>query len=177
MTSERPRVVDRLHTAADRWSLRVSLGFPWSTVSGWLVVRNFAAMPKLLKLLTASGIAIVLVPITMTFRPTRVSGREVAPAEWWSSGAGPLVAVACAFIATAAFLVLRRSRLGRPLFVLAALAQVALVPLGLRIAGAHDAVPVPWLLLHLVLVALLGLYLSKSGAVRKYFRGSPETSG
>lgn len=140
--------------------------------------RNFLAMPPLLKLLTAVTVAAPVIAITLMFphQSIRVFGRQVGASEWWSSGAGLTLLVVGALMLTASFLMLKRSRYGRPAYILGWIALSLSAPLIAYLTGTYSPTEVPSLLSNLVVTVLIGLYLYKSRATQKYFVVDPTTA-
>jgi hypothetical protein len=135
--------------------------------------KNFATMPWLLKLITLNAaLGIVLIAATVAV-PVNVNGLEVAPTEWWSSGAGPVTALAMALLFVSAYLMLKRSALARKLYLVSLGFAFATVPIVDHMVGndmtfaAPDALSGP--VFALVLMLVLGCYLHLNRDVQKYF--------
>ena len=130
---------------------------------------SFSAMPWVLKLVTlnaAFGLAMVA---ATTVVPFDAAGKKIPPGQWWSSGAGPVLALAMVPLFVAVYLMLRRSPRARPLY-LCSLAIVTLTsPIVSRLAGMDIAPAIPGIVLCLLLIPALGLYLYFNGGVRAYF--------
>jgi hypothetical protein len=138
-----------------------------------VIRKNFAAMPWLLKLITLNAaLGIVLIAATVAV-PVNVYGREVAPSEWWSSGAGPVTAVAMALLFVSAYLLLERSAIARKLYLVSLSFAFATGPIVDHMVGARstDVVAVVLLqpLVALLLILLLACYLYLNRGVQKYF--------
>jgi hypothetical protein len=136
---------------------------------------SFGAMPRLLKLITLNavfGVALVAASVAVPFD---VYGRKVPATEWWSSGAGPVLALAMVPGFASAWLMLRRSPLARKLY-LSSFALLSLTgPLIAHLAGADATDAIPGLVLCLLLIPLLGSYLYLSRDVQDYFRPTERT--
>ena len=130
---------------------------------------SFSAMPWLLKLVTlnaAFGLAMVAATAVVPFD---AAGKKIPPEQWWSSGAGPVLALSMVPLFVAAYLMLRRSPRARQLY-LCSFAFVTLIsPIVWRLAGMDIARAIPGLVLCLLLIPALGLYLYLNRSVGAYF--------
>jgi hypothetical protein len=133
--------------------------------------KNFMAMPPLLKLLTAVTVGVPIFCIATMFphQSIGVFGRQMTASEWWSSGAGLTTLVVGGLMLAAAFLMLRRSRYGRPAYLLGLIVVSLSAPLIAYLTGSDFPAEVPSLLSDLVFTVFIGLYLYKSRAVQNYF--------
>jgi hypothetical protein len=133
--------------------------------------KNFMAMPSLLKLLTVVTVGVPIFCIATMFphQSIGVFGRQMTASEWWSSGAGPTTLVVGGLMLAAAFLMLRRSRYGRPAYLLGLIVVSLSAPLIAYLTGSDFPADVPSLLSDLVFTVFIGLYLYKSRAVQNYF--------
>lgn len=135
--------------------------------------NNFLAMPPLLKLLimaTLVGPAYVATSI-FSHQPINVFGRQISTSEWWSCGAGPTTLVVVGLMLAAALLTLKRSRRGRPVYILASLALSASIPLTAHFIRMDVFYALPSLTSNIVLTALIGLYLYRNCTAQNYFIG------
>lgn len=135
------------------------------------------AMPRLLKLLTAAAAIppIVCIGSMIPHRSIGVFGRNMTTSQWWDSGAGLATLFASCLIIAAALLMLKRSRHGRPVYILAWVTMTLIVPLTARLVRADFATAVPSLVSNLVLTGVIGVYLYKSAAVKRYFGARPDS--
>lgn len=88
-------------------------------------------MPGILKWLSAVGL-VPLLFLLATLIPNRsinVDGKLVANLDWWSSGAGAVVAVLAIVMTAAEIQLLRRSKYGRPFFLMGMVLTMASGPL------------------------------------------------
>lgn len=135
--------------------------------------KNFLAMPLLLKLLTAVTVVVPIFCIATMFphQSIGVFGRQLTTTAWWSSGAGLTTLVVGGIMLAAAFLMLRRSPYGRPAYITAWIAISLSAPLISYLTATDFPAEVPSLISDLMLTALIGVYLYKSGAIRDYLKG------
>ena len=160
---------ESFRSRARRWSLLVvGLGWP---LSEWELTRNFRAMPKLLRWLTALGLCVTLffVPVLIPGNTVRAFGRSISTQEWWLSGAGWIFACTYGLVPVSAVLMLRRSRYGRSLYVLACFTAIGFAPLAAWLVRAPGLLDLPSLVVGFIMVGLIALYLGRNRAVRKYF--------
>lgn len=75
----------------------------------------------------------------------------------------------------AGLLMLRRSRFGRPAFILGLIAVSLSDPLISYLTELDFPAKLPSILSNLVVTLLVGLYLYKSRAIQKYFVADPAT--
>jgi hypothetical protein len=137
------------------------------------VVRNFGAMPKILRWITTLGLASVLM-IFGTLVPcatVRAFGRVVLAEEWWSSGAGWIVLLSMWPLPVSAALMLLRRQEGAWLCVLGWITTHAGAPLVARMFGLPLRFPLQSLAFDLPIFVFLVLYLGRSVAVRAFFQG------
>ena len=130
---------------------------------------SFSAMPWLLKLITlhaAFGLAIVAATAIV---PVDAAGKKIPPWQWWSSGAGPVVALGMVPLFVAAYLMLRRSPRARQLYLCSLALLLLTSPIVWRLVGMDIAPAIPGLVLCLLLIPALGLYLYFNRGVRAYF--------
>ena len=137
------------------------------------MVKNFIAMPAILKLLTAV-VAISLVFCIGSTNPhwsINVFGRQTTSSEWWVSGAGLATSIVSCLMLLSAILMLRRRRWGRQVYIFSWIVLSLLIPIVALLEGVGFYVAAPSLLSNLVLTALVSVYLYKSNAVENYFSG------
>lgn len=129
------------------------------------------AMPPLLKLLTAVTVGVPIFCITSMFphQSIGVFGRQMTASEWWSSGAGLTTLVVGCLMLAAGLLMLRRSRYGRPVYILGLIAISLAEPLIAYLTESDFRAEAPSLFSDLVFTVLIGLYLYKSRAIQNYF--------
>ena len=135
------------------------------------MVKNFIAMPLLLKLLTAASFVVPIFCAASLFPHDSIDvfGQQMTASEWWLSGAGLITLVASFVMLAAAFLMLRRSPYGRPTYILGGLVISLSAPFISILTGIGFQAEVPSLISDLVVTAFIGLYLYRSSAVRNYF--------
>jgi len=137
------------------------------------VRKNFAAMPWLLKLITLNAALGILLIAATAVVPIKWASREVSPAEFWSSGAGPVMAIAMVLLFVSAYLLLERSAASRKLYLVSLSFAFATGPIVDHMVGARwtDVVAVVLLqpLVALLLILLLACYLYLNRDVQKYF--------
>lgn len=137
------------------------------------MVKNFMAMPILLKLFTASAL-VVLLFVLETMLPhgsVRVFDRQVTTSEWWASGAGPSMLIVAGLFCSSAVYMLRRSRYGRPTYILALIALFISVPYVAGVTGNGVAtVSKSSLIADLLTTLGIAVYLYLSRGTRNYFR-------
>lgn len=136
------------------------------------MLRNFMEMPIVLKLLTvaACGVLIFAMGTMIPHGVVHVGGMQLTTSEWWAVGAGPcLLVVALLFCASAVYM-LRRSRYGRPSYVVAWIALSISIPYIAGVTGAGVPASRPGFISNLVLTTIIGLYLYLSKGARSYFR-------
>src|ERR1700677_1170833 len=138
------------------------------------VGRNFLAMPRILKLITVTGIGAVI-PVATTVLPNLPAGvfglfdRHISTSEWWSSSGGKMVSITAALFCASAFMMLRRSRYGRLLYIAALITMCIAIPI---VAGVIGMGMVEWrflLAVNLARTVVLGLYLYLNMGARNYF--------
>lgn len=129
------------------------------------------AMPPLLKWLTAMTIVVPVIAVATMFpqQSIGVFGRQMTASEWWSSGAGLTTLVVGGLMLAAGLLMLRRSRYGRPAYLLGLIVLNLSAPLIAYLTGSDFPAEVSSLIFDLVFTVLIGLYLYKSRAVQNYF--------
>lgn len=138
------------------------------------MIKNFFAMPWLLKLMTLSAFSVLgfVVGSVVTTSPIMVFGQPVTVSEWWSSGAG-ILTVGIAIVGGAAgVLMLMRSRYGRPVYILTWAMASASIPLIAELTGKGIAGSLPAAAFDSVLTLGIAIYLSKSQAIQSYFGSS-----
>ena len=135
------------------------------------MMRNFIAMPWLLKLMTMSAFSVLgfLVGSVITTSPIAVFGQPVAVSEWWSSGAG-LLTVGIAIVgSTAGLLMLKRSQHARPAYILTwTLASLSL-PIIATFTGKSVPGALPAAAFDLMVTVVIAVYLYNNEAIRRYF--------
>jgi hypothetical protein len=134
------------------------------------LARSFAAMPPVLKWLTAIGLLALVFPVGFTFLGLRAFGRPMTGLAWWSSGAGPVSTVSCLCMAASALLMLRRTRYARTLYLLSWVALNASEPLLASMVGAAYTTWVRDLAWTAAVTTAIALYLGLSSAVGTYFK-------
>lgn len=146
-------------------------------LDGRTMGKNFMAMPPLLKLLTAMTVGVPIFCIASMFphQSIGVFGQQITVSEWWSSGAGLTTLVVGVLMLAAGLLMLRRSRYGRPAFILGLIAVSLSAPLISYLTESDFPAKVPSLLSNLVVTVLIGLYLYKSRTIQSYFVADPTT--
>lgn len=134
-------------------------------------MKNFLAMPWLLKLMTLSAFSVLVFVIgsAVTTSPMMVFGEPVTASEWWRSGAGILTVGIAVIGSTAGVLILRRSRYGRPTYILTWAAATASLPLVAELTGKGVAGSLPAAVFDLIVTVSIALYLHKSKAIQSYF--------
>ncbi|HUW97560.1 MAG TPA: hypothetical protein VMV40_01795 [Acidiferrobacter sp.] len=132
--------------------------------------KNFMAMPPLLKLLTSVAIVVPVFCVVSMFprESIEVFGRQMSTSEWWSSGAGLTTLVVGGFMLAAAILMLRRSRYGRPAYILGWIALNLSAPLVAHLTGTEFPGEMPSLMFAILLAVLISVYFYKSSAVHFY---------
>jgi uncharacterized membrane protein len=136
------------------------------------VLKNLNDMPGIVKWLTAVGLVpvVFLVATLIPDGSVQVFGRAMANAEWWSTGAGIVVAILAFTSTAAAVLMLNRSRFARPIYLLNLLAAYVSGPIIARLTKSNAENPFWSLVAGLATVAAIALYFYKSKATGKYFR-------
>jgi len=135
------------------------------------------AMPSMLKLITASVLG-ALISVITTMLPNSSAGvfglfdRHVTTSVWWDSGAGKIVAVLAILFCVSAILMLRRSRYGRPVYIVALIAMSVSIPFIASVIGMSDSEWRFLLIANFVWTVVLSLYLYLNTAVRNYFRST-----
>ena len=138
--------------------------------------KNFLVMPLALKILTASALSMLLVIVSTLLpgSPIDVFGREMTHAEWWATGAGLVTVLVGVSSIAAAVLMLKRSRYGRPAYMVASAAMSVSVLLIAAVAGANVVRWIPATLANVLLTLMIALYLYLSKGSSVYF-GRDET--
>jgi hypothetical protein len=136
------------------------------------VLRNFNAMPGILKWLTSLCLVLpVFLLVSLTPHGSiRVSGRVMSNAEWWATGAGIVVVVLTIAMTAAGFLMLNRSPYARRIYILGMLATFLSGPLIEKLTQSGHDEPLWSILLGLLPVGAIAWYLYASQATAKYFR-------
>lgn len=150
----------------------VGLAFPFAQ---WPMANNFLAMPTPLKLLTAVTVVAPIVCVVSLFphQSIDVFGQPMTTSEWWSSGAGLTTVVVGGLMLSAAFLMLGRSRYGRPAYMLGVIVTDLSAPLIAYLTGKDFPAENSSLIVDLGVTAFIAWYLFKSRAVRNYFSMTP----
>lgn len=131
-------------------------------------MKNFLAMPWILKILTLAGFC-TLIWLWGSTRGVNVFGKHVSASIWWESGAGYSFLFASIILSFASYLMIRRSRHGRLVCV------AGWVVLGITIVVGANAVRLPdpsfWQSLagHSILTACVAFYLYLSKGAKTYF--------
>ncbi len=135
------------------------------------MIRSFLKMPVFLKLLTASTVAAVAFSIESLLPggSLAVFGKVISASEWWSSGAGYISALTAVLFIASALLMLARSRLGRPLYLIGWLGLSVSIPTFAIIVKGTSAGTLPSMIINLFATALIAFYLYKNRAVKDYF--------
>jgi hypothetical protein len=138
---------------------------------------NFMAMPSMLKLITASVLG-TLISVITTMLPNSSAGvfglfdRHVTTSVWWESGAGTNVGILATLFCVSSILMIRRSRYGRPVYILALIAMSVSIPFVASVIGMNASEWRCWLIANVVWTVVLSLYLYLDTAVRNYFRSA-----
>jgi len=138
--------------------------------------KNFLAMPLLLKLLTAVTLVVPAFCVTSLFphQSIRVFGQLMTATEWWSSGAGFVTLVIAGLMLGAALLMLRRSRSGRLMYILALILTSFSAPLITYLVPTDTPGAMSSLFANLVLTVFVGTYLYKSRSAQNYFKNTQQ---
>ena len=136
------------------------------------MIKNFMAMPILLKLLTATAFAVPIFVIgtMIPHGSVNVGGRELATSAWWTIGAGPFLLVVALLFCASIIGMLRRVRYSRFMYILSWIALSAFIPYVASVTGAGLAVSKPGTISNLLLAGVIGLYLYLNKGARSYFR-------
>ena len=138
------------------------------------MIKRFLAMPSILKLLTATGLAAIIAVIgtMLPQTPIYVFGRQVSQAEWWNSGAGPYLLIVALLMGASSVMMLLRARHARLAYVVAWVAMDFSIPfvVGVIGSGGHGAKTA--MVGNLILTALIALYLYLAKGCRHYFGSS-----
>jgi hypothetical protein len=128
-------------------------------------------MPFLLKLIVLSSVsaAVFLIGTVVTTAPILVFGQRMTSSEWWASGAGLALLPAAVIGCAAAILMMRRSRYGRPVYILTLVAAYLSGPVVAHLAGKGIGTALPTLVAGLVVCIVASVYLYRSRAVDHYF--------
>jgi len=134
-------------------------------------MKNFIAMPWLLKLMTISAFSVLgfVVGSVVTTSPIMVFGQPVTVSEWWSSGAGILTVTIAIIGGAAGVLMLRRSRFGRSAYILTWAVASASIPLIAALTGKGIAGSLPAAIFDLAVTVAIAIYLHKNQAIQSYF--------
>lgn len=138
------------------------------------LIKNFRAMPKMLKWLTAISLGAFAIAVRTFFPPgVGVFGQLVSIQDWWMSGAGEISLVCLVVLGASGILMLRRSSHGRLVFILG---WIALDLVVIPITGLTQAPSPPILLLAIncMLVVPAAIYLYWNKSVREYFLAGKE---
>jgi hypothetical protein len=133
------------------------------------VIKNFNAMPGILKWLTSLSLALpIFVVVTLVPNGSiKVSGRLMANADWWATGAGAVTLVLAIIMAAAGILMLNRSPYARRIYILGMLATYLSGPLIGNLTKSDDE-PLWSILLGVLTVGIVAWYLYASKATAKY---------
>lgn len=136
------------------------------------MLRNFNAMPAILKWLTSLCLVlpVFLLVSLIPHGSIKVSGRAMPNAEWWATGAGIAVVVLAIAMTMAGILMLKRSLYARRIYILGMLATFLSGPLVAKLTKSDDAEPLWSILLGLLTVGAIAWYLYSSKLTAKYFR-------
>lgn len=127
------------------------------------IVENIRRMPTWLRLMTCHALVCFVLVLVAVIPGTRyqLGGSMVSHAQWWASGAGPLVAVAGLNLTAAGVLFLLRRGFGRYLY----LANFAGALVGWQLYRGQLLAAA----LGAIFVGALGAYLFRNDSVRGYF--------
>jgi len=135
-------------------------------------MKNFLAMPGILKMLTAAGLC-TLLWVAASTNGVNVFGKHVSASIWWGSGAGYCLLLAAMITSAASILMIRRSRYGRSVYV----AGWAILGIDAIIGAFVAQIPFAsyWssVVGHFALTACVALYLYLSKRVKEYFLERP----
>jgi hypothetical protein len=107
------------------------------------VLKNFNAMPAILKWLTSLCLVlpIFLIVSLIPHGSINVNGRATANSEWWATGAGAVVLILAIAMTTAGLLLLNRSPYARRVYIVGMLATFLSGPLAASLAHSDVAEP------------------------------------
>jgi hypothetical protein len=145
-----------------------------SRVTGGEVLKNFKAMPSVLKWLTAVSLVppIFFLGTLIANGSINVNGRPMPNSVWWACGAGAIVAVLAVIMAVAVLMLVRRSKYARPVLLVGMTSTFMSGTLLTKLTGSNITAPL-WLdITNLIPVAAIAAYLYANKAVRKYFQWS-----
>ena len=129
--------------------------------------KNFKSMPLILKFLTVHGFMCSMA-FVFSIIPTHslsIDGQPVTYAQWWASGVGAFAAIVGLSLPLAAWLMLRKSSIARPMY-LACLTFALVLPYLVFWRSYGTAAG------GIMFVVLAALYLYKRQPVLVYFRGA-----
>jgi uncharacterized membrane protein len=135
------------------------------------VFQNFKAMPGILKWLTVVGVVppLFLLGTLIPNGSINVDGKPMANSDWWSCGAGAVVAVLAIVMTVAEISLLRRSKYARPVFLIGMALTMASGPLIEKLLKPNATPHLQPLAFNLATVVLVAWYLYGSRGVNKYF--------
>jgi hypothetical protein len=136
-------------------------------------MKNFLAMPGILKMLTAVGFC-TLIWVAASLNGVSNFGEHVNASTWWGSGAGYCMLIAAIVMSGASVLMIRRSKYGRPVYIVGWLILGAVAFIGALVAKIPYDAYWPSLAGHFAMTACVALYLYLSKAVKLYFVGSAQ---
>jgi hypothetical protein len=129
--------------------------------------NNFKSMPLILKLLTVHSLmcSMAFVFSIIPNESLSINGQPVTYAQWWASGVGAFASVVGLSLPLAAWLILRKSSVARPMYLACLIFALVLPYLIFWRSYANAAAGI-------LLVALAALYLYKRQPVLAYFGGA-----
>jgi uncharacterized membrane protein len=128
-------------------------------------------MPRILKWLTVIGLVppLFLLGTLIPNGSINVDGKPLANSDWWSCGAGAVVAVLAIVMTAAEILLLRRSKYARPVFLVGMALTMASGSLIEKLLKPNATPYLQPLVFNLAIVVLVAWYLYGSNSVKKYF--------
>ena len=135
------------------------------------LVKNFVRMPTILRLLSASVVAVVFFVLYSLVPGAKISvfGQVVPMSRWWMSGAGILMLMLAFILALSSFLMLRRSRAARPICMLGWAFMTFASVIIAKIFGAAHQESLLLLITNGVTTSVVYIYLYYGAGVKKYF--------
>jgi hypothetical protein len=134
-------------------------------------MKNFLAMPRILKMLTAMGFFSLVWVAASIANGVNFFGKHVDASSWWGSGAGYYCLIAALIMSGSSLLMLYRSRYGRPAHIAGWLAVTTTAVLGAYLAGVPYPSFMSSIMGNVALTGCIAIYLYLSKSTKNYFRG------
>ena len=133
-------------------------------------MRNFFAMPGILKILTAMGFFPLVWVVASLANDVNVFGKQISAPNWWESGAGYYCLFVALIMGGSSILMLYRSRYGRLAHIVGWLTMTTAAVFGAYLAKVPYSSFMPPIMGNVALTGCIALYLYLSKSTKDYFR-------